>query len=148
MPCRDYEYENSILYLIVRTDMDSMTPGRVAAQTAHGHGAMEEMINDAEYDDLLLTTWLNWKSYRGFGTTIVLRDTDIDSNKFSLEEINLEIINDEEYLKPIISTYVVDETYPVQDGSVVHLISVKTVLAVFVVDKNDKPDILSRLKLY
>ena len=137
---------NSGLYLIVRTDMDSMTPGRIAAQTAHGHGAMEVLLNTEV--DSLLASWNDWKAYRGFGTTLVLQNIDIDSNRVSLEEIELKLQVVNGYGKTIISTYVLDETYPIKDGSTVHLVSVKTVLAVFVVDRENKPDILCSLRLY
>lgn len=135
----------SVLYLIVRTDMASMTPGRVAAQCAHAHGVMEELlvpenVLETEMNELE-KAWYNWKDARGFGTTIVLSDITVFGNRLSLTELDKKIIDTP-------ARFVYDPTYPIKDGAFTHHVGIHTVLAVFVVDKNKKPDILNTLELY
>lgn len=140
---------NSVLYIIVRTDMASMTPGRVAAQAAHAHGLMEAVFE--KYDNTPIKhIWNNWKADRGFGTTIVLSDIDNTNTREDLEDLEylLREYNDGLDNVPVHISMVHDETYPIRDGVVTHYISVNTCLVVFVIDKNQKPDILNCLQLY
>lgn len=127
----------SRLYVIVREDMASMTPGRVAAQVAHAHGCAERAL-------IKCKEWLEWKGDRGFGTTIVLSNFD-DYYKVYLNFTDL----GKELLKgSIVSGVVVDSTYPIKDGNTTHFVSVSTCMWVFVTDMDKCPNRLFELPLY
>lgn len=75
------------LYLVMRGDIPSMNPGKLAAQAAHGASMFHEVARDVKENFHDMTTgqigadhWYlgyeNWvKSAKNFGTTIVLTAT-------------------------------------------------------------------------
>ena len=56
------------LYILVRNDLESMTPGRVAAQASH---AANVFIKSKLFPTRKIREWEN-QTPQGFGTTIVL----------------------------------------------------------------------------
>lgn len=104
------------LYVLVRTDMDSMNAGKGMAQACHAANAF---THNAEDGLLGLTQWLGYphSTPRGFGTTIVLA---IDSEK-ELHEVLTAAQED-----GFSADFVVDHTYPVKDGKITHLLPVVT----------------------
>ena len=112
---------NPTLYILMRTDMASMNPGKGMAQAAHAANAFVFETGER------LTGYDQWAGFehdtsQGFGTTIVLD------------------AGDEESLKKVISlaqgqefaaNTVTDITYPVRDGRVTHLINTITCGYVF-----------------
>lgn len=132
-------YVDPILYIIVDTEMASMTPGRVSAQTAHAHGVMEQYLSQKA--TVTSRAWSDWKSDRGFGTTIVLEPSEYMSFGAIKGALNL-------WDHVLTVKSVVDPTYPLKDGKVIHYVPVETVLAVFLVDRNKCPDIIKELPLY
>lgn len=78
-----------VLYLLPRTDMESMNPGKAMAHTAHAANAfvhkMQERIATGELgtDRVLRMLFETWQAStpQGFGTTIVLRATHSQSLK-------------------------------------------------------------------
>jgi hypothetical protein len=104
------------LYIIMRTDMDSMTLGRTAAMAAH---AANQFVYDLEHkgngNDALMKRYIAWKNQTngGFGTVIVL------------DGYNQELIEDvlcrlEE--PKFFSGVVIDPEYGVRDGEFVHMV--------------------------
>ena len=109
-----------IQYIILRNDMDSMTPGRCAAQAAHAANQcvrwLKEHGHNVRYDE-----WENQTPF-GFGTTIVLQA--------NMPMINL--IEDALYSRNVLPFGVMeDPEYHVTDGNVVHLLPVSTALWIF-----------------
>ena len=100
-----------VLYLLPRTDMASMNPGKAMAHAAHAANAfvfgMEARIADHSLPVgsplyQLYTSWKN-STTQGFGTTIVLQSTDDQSCKIVDACLCDDSVN---------SGWCVDPTYP------------------------------------
>ncbi len=108
------------LYVIMRSDLDSLNPGKACAQATHAANRCVyriKEINNAELDVMLET----WQENRGFGTCIVLErhflDIEYLVNSFISNGILSEIIHDPEY--------------PIKDGLVTHLVPLDTCVYAF-----------------
>jgi peptidyl-tRNA hydrolase len=110
---------DKILYILMRSDMDSLNPGKACAQAAHvanvftdrSHFQITSNVDtEKEYNE--------WASEAGaFGTTIVLDVGD---------EATLHWVVEEAEKADLLAGRVHDHTYPVKDGSIVHEIYVVT----------------------
>lgn len=135
------------LYILVRTDMDTMNPGRVAAQVSHlPFALLEEMIEKTskkkhpfQVSELkeIFDAWSS-ETEQGFGTTIIL-DAD------SIENIE-NLVNQANSRTKVFSGIVVDPTYPIKDGNVIHLVNIPT-CAYILCNNSDYTD-LDHLPLY
>lgn len=113
-------------YIIVRNDMHSMTPGRIAAQAAHATSALHTFDWDVPEYVFLKRLFAEWsdETEQGFGTTIVL--------SASPEEIF--ILNEllENFSKKLIYAEVInDPDYVIKDGLEIFSASVNTCFSVF-----------------
>ena len=128
---------NPVLFILMRTDMDSMNAGKAMAQSAH---AANQFVfsQQLENPDLLYKEWLR-QGY-GFGTTIVL----------GVKEEEMK--NTIKLLSSFGSTcgIVRDLTYPVRDGEITHLVPIDTCAYVFIDTVKDirKHSILKQFKLH
>jgi hypothetical protein len=133
---------DTVLYILLRTDLDSMNPGKACAQAVHAGNAMETRFTEvlqiaaSSSDETvhakmqeLSTAFYNWKQQtsQGFGTTIVL------GGSMAKIKTDIEWLKRNDFLADVIH----DPTYPLVDGSVVHLIPLDTCAYVFAPDKND-----------
>lgn len=116
------------LYILMRTDMWSMNPGKQAAQACHGANQMVwEIGKQKEFDDdgydAHTKNLLAWQGDRGFGTTITL-----GVNEREMRETVAAVEDSENIFAGIVH----DPTYPIQDGErLVHLIPVDTCAYLF-----------------
>lgn len=109
-----------VLYILMRTDMDSMNPGKACAQASH---ASSKFVFDSHFGKYMsreseqeCNEWME-QSKAGFGTTITLAIPSENALAHWLDKANdLEVP----------WGLVFDETYPVQDGAVTHLVPVGT----------------------
>lgn len=95
-----------VLYVLARSDLDSLNPGKLAAQVAHSATQLSEyMYRETDEDSLLRITYKKWtdQAFR-FGTVITLAATKEQLLDFS--EIELD-----EFL-PIVKDDTIDPTYP------------------------------------
>jgi peptidyl-tRNA hydrolase len=110
------------LYIILRSDLASMTPGKAAAQAAH---AANQLTSKWDHKTHGIDWWL--LEGDGFGTVITLEGDEQDcittAERFKGEMIPHGIIE--------------DPSYPIPDGAVVHKIPLVTCAYVFVKDKNN-----------
>ncbi len=108
-----------VLYILMRTDLDSMNPGKAMAQASH---AGSTFVHNAEpgynVDEELFNAWQKETS-QGFGTVLVLGVTEVQmrtavavAESFGVDKFPCEIIH--------------DPTYPLQDGDTTHFIPVDT----------------------
>tara|TARA_B100000003_G_scaffold206989_1_gene223568 strand:+ start:836 stop:1243 length:408 start_codon:yes stop_codon:yes gene_type:complete len=108
-----------VLYILMRTDLASMNPGKAMAQASH---AGSTFVRNAEpgynVDEELFNAWQNETS-QGFGTVLVLGVTEVQmrtavavAESFGVDKFPCEIIH--------------DPTYPLQDGDTTHFIPVDT----------------------
>lgn len=111
------------LYILVRTDMASMNPGRVAAQASHAPlPLIEDLIKTKNnFSNSFKRDYESWSSQtsQGFGTTIVL---DLDT----IETIQRIINTAPNKWANVYSGMVHDPEYAIQDGNVTHLIPIDT----------------------
>lgn len=100
------------LYILMRSDMDSLTPGKACAQAAH---AANEAVAAAAAVGLggMLD---EWEGDGEFGTTVVLEAPD----EYWVDRLT------EVHGADSVAGVVVDESYPLRDGSVTHRLPVKT----------------------
>ena len=113
---------NPVFYIIMRTDMESMNPGKAMAQAAHAGEVMRYQVNRAGNDWRAM--YLQWLDQGGkFGTTIVLGA--------SVKRMNKVLDAARQLSHHVIVGRVVDPTYPVRDGAVTHQIEVQTCSFVF-----------------
>lgn len=107
------------LYILMRTDMASMNPGKAAAQAAH---AANQFVKHARSrNNGGLHEWER-QTGDGFGTTITLAA--------DIGEIDEIFVRGHGRYGTMVGK-VVDPTYPVRDGAVTHLVSVVTCAYVF-----------------
>lgn len=121
------------LYILMRTDMDSMNAGKAMAQAAHAANMFQTLCADETRGLEAYNAWFT-QTPHGFGTTITLA---VPSEK----ELFAQIQRAKEL--HLMASVVHDPTYPVRDGKVMHLIPVNTCGFVFVPD----PDLAPRTLL-
>ena len=108
-----------VLYILMRTDLASMNPGKAMAQASH---AGSTFVHNAEpgynVDEELFNAWQR-ETPQGFGTVLVLGVTEVQmrtavavAESFGVDKFPCEIIH--------------DPTYPLQDGDTTHFIPVDT----------------------
>jgi hypothetical protein len=113
---------NLVLYVIMRTDLASLNPGKAMAQSNHAYGALKRRIRSS------LTRQKDYLAWQGtteqdFGTVIVLggNEGEIQEALDRIDRLHL----------PVVAGWVHDPTYPVRDGAVTHLIPLNTCAFVF-----------------
>lgn len=130
------------LYILVRTDMDSMTPGRIAAQCAHAANQFVWYIPYTERASLKhhYEIWRK-QTGNGYGTTVVLNA----GNKEQLQSVKAKLSMSNLYTYGV----VIDPEYPIRDGEVTHIIkNVETcAYAFFIGDDLDDDTLLEDLEL-
>lgn len=140
-----------VLYILMRRDIDSLCPGKMAAQACHAANACVYNINLMDQSDIgydpcrkMLKEWQEQSDGQGFGTTIILSASDIEQ----VAEI-LNLIRAESTEISTRTGIIHDETYPLKDGSFTHLIPLDTCGYVFC-RKSDAAtiEILSKFNLY
>ena len=112
--------DDYVLYILMRTDMDSMNPGKACAQAAHAANAFVDFMHFSgltkSETERLCNEWRE-QTGSGFGTTIVLdAGTGMELNWTLIGAIEAGLYSGE----------VEDPTYPVQDGQVTHLLPIIT----------------------
>jgi hypothetical protein len=113
------------LYVLVRTDLDSLTPGKAAAQVAH---AAQKFSLDYPKESKQHAGDL------GFGTTVVLG-----------WERHIHFASE---FAGYPSGVIHDPTYPLEDGKFVHKIPLDTCFYVYVAEGDNVPETLRFLKRY
>jgi hypothetical protein len=111
-----------VLYILMRTDMDSLNPGKAMAQANHAFGALKNRIRSNLTRQRDYLAWQETTA-QDFGTVIVL-----GGNEGGIQAA----LDDIQRLKlPVVAGWVHDPTYPVRDGEITHLIPVNTCAFVF-----------------
>ena len=111
--------QNQALYFIVRSDLESMTGSRAAAQISHA--AHQFARNHLAMTDQAVLAWENQSN--GCGTSIVLKTNDIEQIKK---------INYTAQSQRMFANVYCDDSYAVRDGDFTHLVSIITCGHVFI----------------
>lgn len=131
-----------ILYILMRTDLDSMNPGKGMAQACHAANyfiahAKEVIASPDTFIGMhAVKTWQE-ETPQGFGTTIVLAVGDEAALNYYTSSAE-----DEGLLNGVVH----DPSYPIRDGSVTHELPLDT--CGFVFSPEGPLDILSKLSLH
>ena len=129
--------DDLVLYILMRTDLDSMNPGKAMAQANHAYGALKYAIRSKLHRQSAYVEWMD-QTPQEFGTTIVLGGTKAEID-FALRLCKTD--------RNLIHGWVHDPTYPVQDGDVTHLIPLDTCAFIFG-SKHDCRTIVASMRLY
>jgi peptidyl-tRNA hydrolase len=136
---------NQILYIIMRSDLDSMNPGKAVAQGSHATTIFENHLNalikrfmqapaKESFKNMnevkISNSFVEWKKQakQGYGTTIVLASPSMDDIRGVVDKLN-----DNGYCAEVVN----DPTYPIRDGSFVHYIPLDTCAYAFIYDASD-----------
>lgn len=113
--------DNLIFYILMRTDLESLNPGKAMAQASHAYGALKAMIRTKLFRQNAYVEWMD-QTPQEFGTTIVLGGTK--------EEIDAAMrLCDTD--RNLIHGWVHDPSYPLIDGAIVHSIPLSTCAFIF-----------------
>lgn len=133
-----------VLYILMRTDLESMNPGKGMAQASHASNAFVSRMNSrnkANPDSDRTKLFHSWQdeTAQNFGTVLVLGST--------IDQIHN--ITDVATRLNFDSDIIVDPTYPIRDGEVTHFIELETCGYIFG-DKNDPvlTSLVCNLKLH
>lgn len=132
------EDDTLVLYILMRTDLDSLNPGKAMAQANHAFGALRAVIRSGHARQQDYFTWQE-TTPQDFGTVIVLGG-DVGGIQEALYYIS-------RHKMSVVAGWVHDPTYPVQDGEVTHLIPLNTCAFVFGT-KAECADVCNKFELH
>ena len=139
---------NERMYVLVRTDLASLNTGKLGAQTHHAASAAANQYNVvnkrvANAPNQGMPSWLihypNWteQTAQGFGTVITLAVPDEEELCHAVD-IAIKF--------GYMANTVLDDTYPVADGKVTHLLPLIT--CGYVLSPDGSPWFLSQFPLH
>jgi peptidyl-tRNA hydrolase len=109
-------HNEPILYILMRTDLESLNPGKGMAQACHAANQMVHTI-ETKGSKEFKENFSKWQLQAGsFGTTIVLDGGTENQIKNKIEF--LRVSHNSEAMFGV----TIDPEYPIRDGKVVHLI--------------------------
>jgi len=111
-----------VLYVLMRTDLDSLNPGKAMAQSNHAFGALKSAIRS---NIMRQKDYIEWQQQttQDFGTVVVLGGN-VGGIQAALDDITR--------LKlPVVAGWVHDPEYPIKDGEVIHVIPLDTCAYMF-----------------
>lgn len=114
-----------VLYILMRTDLASMNPGKAMAQASHASNAFVQHAEQTKGNSVpeQYTNFDQWRNEtpQGFGTVIVL----------GVNELEMRAAVEVAQSCDLIAGVVHDPTYPLRDGETVHLIPLDTCAYLF-----------------
>lgn len=123
--------DTPVLYLLARSDLDSMNAGKLSAQC--GHAVSHFIINNKDKQ-----LFEEWAGNRGFGTKITL-DVGSEGSIIAITDFTSELGYE--------AGYILDPTYPILDGKIIHTLPLITCGYVFG-RKKELESVLSHYNLY
>lgn len=114
------------LYILMRSDMDSLNPGKAMAQASHATSQFEHAVRTRIVggDSDIANAYERWRGEGGgFGTTIVLDVGGGGELKTVVEHYQRSV--------KFLAGITVDPTYPILDGRALHTLSIETCGYVF-----------------
>lgn len=136
-------YEDGILYILPRKDMNSLNhAGKMVAQGCHAANHAADQVGQAKFGAGNRTAWMTWEKStpQAFGTTITLGA--VFDTPLAIDTIRQVVGAAVQmgYAGAVIS----DPTYPLLDGRVTHLFPCETVGWIF----GSKTGLEALLRLY
>ena len=127
------------LYILMRTDLDSLNAGKAMAQASHAYGALKQRARSHSGIQKEFLTWMG-QTDQDFGNTLVLGAKEGDIGEVLDHASRL-------YGKNTMSGWVHDPTYPLRDGEVTHLIPLNTCAYLFA-RRADAKELVGHLGLH
>ncbi len=129
-----------ICYVLMRTDLDSLNPGKAMAQAHHNYGALKFAIRA---NLTMQPAYIEWQRQtdQDYGTVITL-----GGNEGEIQRA-LDCAKDFRSAKTIVAGWVWDKSYPVRDGAITHAVRLNTNAFVFGF-KSECADIISHLEYH
>lgn len=123
-----------VLYILMRSDLDSMNSGKGMAQASHASNAFVKEMNESLLisenlpNSVMQRLFNEWQlqTPQGFGTVLVLAVNEIEM--LTAVEVARKL--------SIVAEVIHDPTYPLQDGDFCHFLPLNTCAYIFG-DKND-----------
>ena len=112
------------LYILMRDDLDSLNPGKAIAQGSHATNLFDRDSKRAGDDTVYAIE--EWAGDRGFGRCLT-----VSAKVHEMEEI-MALITDDPC--NFLGNTVLDPTYPISDGTIIHTLPLITCAYVFVYD--------------
>lgn len=135
----EQEHAPYTLYILMRTDLDSLNAGKAMAQSNHVYGALKKRARSHLELQKRFLAWMD-QTDQEFGNTIVKGATE--------GEISRVLDNASRFFgKHVLFGWVTDPTYPLRDGEVTHLLPLRTCAFVFAT-KEDGDYLLDHLELH
>jgi len=136
-----------VLYIFMRTDLESLNPGKAMAQAAHAANQMSKHMLNVENRGkkkgggcMLIAYFHSWeKEAKGFGTTLVMDGKNLEY----LPDVLSDVCDECDAAYGLVH----DPTYPIVDGEVVWTLPVDTCLWLFG-DKEELAPHLTEFKLH
>lgn len=122
--------------ILMRSDLDSLNPGKAMAQAAHASSVIHEATMNVEMDHDVRGPWKE-QTNQGFGVCLVLDGV----NEPTIQEIVEEIRTTH---SDVFAEVIHDPTYPVTDGHVTHHIPVNT--CAVILGMKSKTDMIAGLR--
>lgn len=114
------------LYILMRTDLDSMNAGKAIAQGSHASNAFTNLAKKLNRKNEI-ENWKHQSIGQGFGTVLVLDGGSMD---------NIDSIVSKAIEAGLIADIVHDKTYPLVDGEFVHHIPLDTCGFIFIKEED------------
>ena len=132
MPMNLPKEKQPYLYILMRSDLDSLNPGKMVAQGAH---AANQFVHDINGEGALYDQW-STSTPDGFGVTICL-----DITGYQLRPV-VEFAKNAGFAAGVTH----DPSYPLSDGQVTHLLPLDTCGYIFG-DKDELRPLLGQFGL-
>jgi hypothetical protein len=138
------EQDMPVLYILMRTDLESMNPGKAIAQGSHAANMAVGYVRKWN-NSLQMKLLAEWEASTDdlFGTVLVLDGGTMDNINDLISEIS---VKDGAF--DTVSGIVFDPTYPIRDGKACHHIPLTTCAWVFTRVGSTAQKILSKLDLH
>lgn len=129
-----------ICYVLMRTDLDSLNPGKAMAQAHHNYGALKAAIRA---NIAMQPAYIEWQRQtdQDYGTVITMGGTEreIQHALHCVTRISAQ--------SRIAAGWVWDNSYPVRDGAITHEVRLNTNAFVFGL-KSDCADVIAGFELH
>ena len=109
--------KNATLHILMRDDLTSLNPGKAIAQGSHATNDFEAWVTENDEDMAQSIAFNEWRDNRTFGLCYTRA-----AKPYQIEEIDEMVQLGSRFG----SGKIVDPTYPIQDGEVVHYIPLLT----------------------
>lgn len=135
--------QGPVLYILMRNDLASMNPGKAMAQASHASNAFVHRYRSHSSGGPTAKAFDLWENStdQGFGTVLVLQG--------EMQDIAISVASLK--ARGFFADVILDPTYPILDGKIVHHVSINTCGYAFIEDEEQRKragSLLDRFNLH